>query len=118
MAKNEKFEIGFLKTIKSKEDLFLSVTPGLEHGPGIQRDGITMPRMTDPHSSTYVCNANDFQPLTDLSSTTDPFVQRAGSTRRGFPRRHGVDHQRLCPGDGGGRSAERLPGVRSAGGDR
>jgi len=32
------------------EHLFLSVSPGLEHGPGIQRDGISNPRMTDPHS--------------------------------------------------------------------
>src|SRR5215213_5488648 len=51
------FQIGFLVTQSADEHLFLSVTEGFEHGPGIQRDGISKPRMTDPHSVPAVLNS-------------------------------------------------------------
>jgi|SRR5687767_1444335 hypothetical protein len=79
MSKDEKFSIGFLKISDQNEHLFLSITPGFEHGPGIQRDGITEPRMTDPHSVPFVCEAMGFQHTNGLEHTTNPFIQRAGT---------------------------------------
>src|SRR2546422_11172092 len=79
MAKIGRFNIGFFRLSARSEHLFISVTPGLEHGPGIQRDGITAPRMTDPHGVEYVCNANSIPPTRGLSPTTNPYVQRAGT---------------------------------------
>lgn len=81
MAQSQHFDIGFLITEGKDEHIFLSVTPGLEHGPGIQRDGITSPRMTDPHSVRAVTDSFglDGGSWRDLPATTNPFVQRAGT---------------------------------------
>lgn len=77
---NRKFNVGYVKYDQAKnEDLFLSVTPGFEHGPGIQRDGISEPYMTDPHCVAYVCNARDLKRKGDVAKTTDAFLQRAGT---------------------------------------
>ena len=78
MAKTERFNIGFLLLDKPREDLFLSVTPGFEHGPGIQRNGITPPRMRDPHSVPRIMNPLSL-PVHNLDETTDPYAQRAGT---------------------------------------
>lgn len=79
MAASAKFNISFLKGSSNAEHMFVSVTPGFEHGPGIQRDGITAPRMRDPHSVPFVCHARGIVPNHDLPSTTDPYIQRAGT---------------------------------------
>ena len=79
MAKTERFNIGFLLLDKLREDLFLSVTPGFEHGPGIQRDGITPPRMRDPHSVPRIMNPLSLPLHRNLRPTTDPYAQRAGT---------------------------------------
>ncbi len=79
MALSEKFSIGFLKVTDSSEQMFVSVTPGFEHGPGIQRDGITSPRMRDPHSIPFVCHSRDIETNHNLKSTTNPYIQRAGT---------------------------------------
>lgn len=80
--KNQHFDIGFSIADEESEQVFLSVTKGFEHGPGIQRDGISSPRMADPHSVPGVRNTLripvDWQD-DDLSPTTNPFVQRAGT---------------------------------------
>lgn len=74
MAKAEHFDSGFLHLDDAGEELFVSVTPGFEHGPGIERDGITSPRMIDPHSVPRVFNTP-----TPRIPTLDPFLQRAGT---------------------------------------
>lgn len=79
MGYSEKFNIGFLKTTDNNEQMFISVTPGFEHGPGIQRDGITTPRMRDPHSVTFVCHSRNIETIHDLKCTTDPYIQRVGT---------------------------------------
>jgi hypothetical protein len=79
VAKTERFNIGFLLLDKLREDLFLSVTPGFEHGPGIQRDGITPPRMRDPHSVPRIMNPLSLPLHRNLRPTTDPYAQRAGT---------------------------------------
>jgi hypothetical protein len=81
MAQSQHFDIGFLITEGKDEHAFLSVTPGFEHGPGIQRDGITSPRMTDPHSVRAVTNGFGLhnESWKNLPATTNPFVQRAGT---------------------------------------
>src|SRR6266403_3781405 len=86
MSFAEGFDIGYLKVYSERnEDIFLSVTPRMRLGPGIQRDGITSPRMTDPHTVPFVMekikvpggqsqfNDRDYPP------TTNPHVQRAGT---------------------------------------
>jgi hypothetical protein len=78
---SRRFEIGFSVTQGPDEHLFLSVSEGFEHGPGIQRDGITEPRMTDPHSvgavvGRFGLDGTDWQ---NLLPTTNPYVQRAGT---------------------------------------
>lgn len=78
MSKSARFNIGFFVMDGAEEDLFLSVTDAFEHGPGIQRDGITSPRMQDPHSVEGVCNQLDI-PCEPASTTTDGLVQRAGT---------------------------------------
>ncbi|MBN2130934.1 MAG: hypothetical protein JW741_15640 [Sedimentisphaerales bacterium] len=74
------FGIGFLRAQRS-EHLFLSVTPGFEHGPGILRDGITAPRMTDPHHVAYVLSSHNLSILDDglRHHTEEPFLQRSGT---------------------------------------
>ena len=59
--------------------MFVSVTPGFEHGPGIQRDGITSPRMRDPHSVPFICHSRNIETDHSLGSTIDSYVQRAGT---------------------------------------
>ncbi|MCU1245127.1 MAG: hypothetical protein JWN02_1037 [Acidobacteria bacterium] len=78
MSKSARFNIGFFVMDGSDEHLFLSVTEAFEHGPGIQRDGITSPRMQDPHSVEGVCNQLDIQ-CERPSTTIDPYLQRAGT---------------------------------------
>ncbi|MFH2048651.1 MAG: hypothetical protein ABIJ12_04310, partial [bacterium] len=79
MAKTEQFNLGFLQVDLDKEDLFLSVTDGFEHGPGIQRDGITSPKMTDPHIVPRIQNRYQLKNYQLDNHTTDPYVQRAGT---------------------------------------
>lgn len=79
MASSERFNIGFSKVIDEEEQMFISVTPGFEHGPGIQRDGITSPRMRDPHSVPFVCHSRGLETNHKLETTIDPFIQRAGT---------------------------------------
>lgn len=82
MKKEEKsrhFGIGFFRA-EGNEELFLSVTPGFEHGPGILRDGITNPRMTDPHHVAYVRGAHSLCMVDgQIHHTSDSFLQRAGT---------------------------------------
>ena len=55
MSANNVFQTGYLRVFAERgEEIFLSVTPGFERGPGIERDGITLPRMADPHSIQHV----------------------------------------------------------------
>ncbi len=79
MAHSRRFSIGFLKVTDNKEEVFVSVTPGFEHGPGILRDGITSPSMTDPHTVPFVCHSRGIQTKDRLPRTTDAYVQRAGT---------------------------------------
>ncbi len=81
MPLSRQFEIGFVVTQSPEEHLFLSVSEGFEHGPGIQRDGISDPRMTDPHSVAAVTNRFDLDgtPWRDLRPTSNAYVQRAGT---------------------------------------
>ncbi len=79
MARSSRFSISFLKLTGACEHMFISVTPGFEHGPGIKRDGITSPRMRDPHSIAFVCQPRQLSHNNDLSDTIDPYIQRAGT---------------------------------------
>jgi hypothetical protein len=79
MASSSKFQIGFCQATLEHEHLFLSVTPGFEHGPGIERDGITEPRMLDPHCVPQVCNARSRPTDHPILHVTDPYIQRAGT---------------------------------------
>lgn len=79
MARTERFNIGFLQ-LDPGEEMFLSVTPGFEHGPGIQRDGITSPRMSDPHDVPRIRNLHGLPAgARRFGATTDAYVQRAGT---------------------------------------
>src|SRR5947209_8703354 len=53
--------------VPESAELFLSTTPGFEHGPGIFRDGLTAPTMRDVRSRNR------------KQTTTDAFAQRAGT---------------------------------------
>lgn len=77
--KSERFDLGYSAVPVPKQHVFLSVTPGFEFGPGIQRDGLTAPRMADPHGNGQVCEAAGINPVRDLDPTTDRFLQRAGT---------------------------------------
>jgi hypothetical protein len=81
MPLSRQFEIGFTVTKGAGENLFLSVSEGFEHGPGIQRDGISDPRMTDPHSVAAVVNRfrMDGRAWKQFPPTTNAYVQRAGT---------------------------------------
>ena len=90
MAKSEIFNTGDFRIDINKEHLFLSVTPACKHGPGIKRDGVTSPRMKDPHSipeialNAFIEALNDDFNLNlnhnlDLDDTTNAFEQRAGT---------------------------------------
>jgi hypothetical protein len=73
------FTVGYMRFNSAEEDIFLSVTPGFEHGPGIQRDGISAPRMTDPHCVSYIANARGLRRKQPATSTVNPYYQRAGT---------------------------------------
>ncbi|MCK5129509.1 MAG: hypothetical protein KAQ68_06645 [Clostridiales bacterium] len=82
MSYSEAFNIGYLKVHPSKkEEVFVSVTPCMRYGPGIQRDGITTPRMTDPHTVDFVMHSIEQRPKDkkDFPATENAFVQRAGT---------------------------------------
>jgi len=80
MSEGKTFRTGFVRiSLAEHEDVFLSVTPGFELGPGIQRDGISDPRMHDPHTVQPCMRTIHKQPLVGLPQTTNPFVQRAGT---------------------------------------
>lgn len=77
---NRHFNVGYARYDQTKgEEVFLSVTPGFEHGPGIQRDGISQPHMTNPHRVAYVCDQRKIKAQPDLQHTTLPHLQRAGT---------------------------------------
>lgn len=74
------FASGYLKlSVPDEAELFLSVTPGFEYGPGIERDGVTEPRMTDPRSVDHVCDTLDEPVRHGLPPITDPNLQRLGT---------------------------------------
>lgn len=74
------FSVGYVKYDQAKgEEIFLSVTPGFEHGPGIQRDGVAPPHMTDPHSVAYVCNARGVKRRSRRRHLIKAHEQRAGT---------------------------------------
>ena len=83
MSSSNVFQTGFLRvSARDGEEAFLSVTPGFERGPGIERDGLTLPRMADPHTIQRVMvekklYTSDFTP--PQAFTTDAWVQRAGT---------------------------------------
>ncbi|MCF6156716.1 MAG: hypothetical protein E3K36_16100 [Candidatus Brocadia sp.] len=59
MIESGKFGIGYFKIdMQDGMEIFLSVSLHFEYGPGIQRDGITAPRMTDPKSVDYIASNN------------------------------------------------------------
>src|SRR5437764_10016300 len=73
------FSVGYMKFNPEIEELFLSVTPGFERGPGIQRDGISPPRMTDPHCVPFVMNFRNLPVVQEHRHIVDPHEQRAGT---------------------------------------
>jgi hypothetical protein len=100
MSFSEGFDIGYLKVSADRqEDIFLSVTPQMRLGPGIQRDGVTAPRMTDPHTVPFVMGRG-IPPLDarDFPATTNAYVQRAGTWTLfehvyRFVEKHGKDYR-------------------------
>ncbi|HET8774715.1 MAG TPA: hypothetical protein VFP80_13015 [Thermoanaerobaculia bacterium] len=80
MSTSNCFNTGFLVSDQPDEEVFLSVTPGLEGGPGIERDGVTYPRMQDPHTIDGVRSQHGLDPDPQPSRmTTDAWEQRAGT---------------------------------------
>jgi hypothetical protein len=79
MATTPHFDIGFIVTEGRDGHLFLSVSLGFEHGPGIRRDGISSPRMTDPHSLFAIRHHFNLSETPGLESTTNAFIQRTGT---------------------------------------
>jgi hypothetical protein len=81
MSFAEDFAIGYLKVSDYRnEEIFLSATPHMCYGPGIQRNGLTEPKMTDPHTVPLVVDGKcDRVDLKKFPATTNPFVQRAGT---------------------------------------
>lgn len=84
MAKSETFNTGYFSLSTQNEHLFLSVTPSCKHGPGIKRDGVTSPRMKDPHSIPEVTINSPLGRVPEthwmsLNDTTNAFEQRAGT---------------------------------------
>ncbi len=81
MAFAQTFNIGYLKTSADLgEEIFLSVTDNFEYGPGIIRDGVTIPRMRDPHTDSHALGCGPPAAWRDLpETTTNAYVQRAGT---------------------------------------
>ncbi|NCR53682.1 MAG: hypothetical protein GPJ10_09730 [Microcystis aeruginosa L211-07] len=80
MVKHQVFNTGSLTLDTEKEQLFVSVTPDYQKGPGIQRDGITAPRMRDPHAVGDITIPRLGQiAIPGLDSTTNAYEQRAGT---------------------------------------
>jgi hypothetical protein len=80
MVKHRVFNTGSLTLDTEKEQLFVSVTPDYQKGPGIQRDGITPPRMQDPHAVGNITLPRlDQIAIPSLDSTTNGYEQRAGT---------------------------------------
>ena len=80
MVKNRVFNTGSLTLDTEKEHIFVSVTPDYQKGPGIQRDGITPPRMQDPHAVGNITLPRlDKIAVRGLDSTTNAYEQRAGT---------------------------------------
>ncbi|MEK6302091.1 MAG: hypothetical protein AABO41_15385 [Acidobacteriota bacterium] len=78
--KSDSFSTGYVKyDLGSGEDFFLSVTPGFELGPGIQRDGVLAPHMTDPHCVGRVCGALRLKHRPVARQLVSPYEQRAGT---------------------------------------
>jgi hypothetical protein len=83
---------------EKKETAFLMVTPNFEQGPGIERDGLTAPRMIDPHTLTQPMGTDEALPAASFPSTTIPLVQRAGTRTlfnhvKAFLDEHGKDYR-------------------------
>ncbi|CCI00725.1 hypothetical protein [Microcystis aeruginosa] len=80
MVENQVFNTGSLTLDAKTEQLFVSVTPDYQKGPGIQRDGITPPRMQDPHAVGDITLPRLHQiAVRGLDSTTNAYEQRAGT---------------------------------------
>ena len=80
MVRNQVFNTGSLTLDTEKEQLFVSVTPDYQKGPGIQRDGITSPRMQDPHAVQDIMFPRlGRTAIPGLDSTTNSYEQRAGT---------------------------------------
>lgn len=100
MSFAEGFDIGYLRVFPERgEDVFLSVTPRMRLGPGIQRDGITPPRMTDPHTVRFVVGrGGTLLNRQAYPATTNAYVQRAGTRTlyehvQKFHEEHGKDYR-------------------------
>lgn len=65
--KGSRFDLGYCILDDPGEHIFLSVTEGFEHGPGIHRDGVREPWMINPHN----IGGNQF--------TSQGNLQRAGT---------------------------------------
>src|SRR5215212_8452834 len=89
---SNRFDLGYCKLDQPSEHIFLSVTDGFEHGPGIHRDGFSEPWMLDPHGVQHIRkHRGTRQPkmlrrdspnpnaLRAGATTTNPYVQRAGT---------------------------------------
>lgn len=98
MSVSQTFRTAYLRTSATMgEDAFLSVTPNFDRGPGVRRDGLTEPRMRDPHNIAYVCGKALPIDWHELPDTIDPYVQRAGTWTpfhhvRDFCRKHGNEY--------------------------
>ena len=80
MVENQVFNTGSLTLDAKTELIFVSVTPDYQKGPGIQRDGITPPRMQDPHAVPDITLPRLHQiAVRGLDSTTNAYEQRAGT---------------------------------------
>ena len=80
MVENQVFNTGSLTLDTEKEDIFVSVTKDYQKGPGIQRDGITPPRMQEPHTvQDIMFPRRGGIAIANLDSTTNGYEQRAGT---------------------------------------
>jgi hypothetical protein len=80
MSTSNCFNTGFFVADRQDEDVYLSVTKGFEGGPGIERDGVTSPRMQDPHTVQAIRDEFGLPPAQpEPRLTTDAWEQRAGT---------------------------------------